>query len=129
VAIVLPGVVLRALIPLGFMPMFGPGHSVTLTLCEGYAPVAPMPAGMPMDMPMDMPMSPTTHGQHGRPPAHQDHGSCPYGANPTFAALAHSTEPASAVQVSPQASVAAPQIDHAEITARAQTPRGPPQQV
>jgi hypothetical protein len=30
---------LRALIPVGFMPMFGPGFGVQLTLCEGYAPV------------------------------------------------------------------------------------------
>jgi len=129
VAIVLPGVVLRALIPLGFMPMFGPGHSVTLTLCEGYAPVAPMPAGMPMDMPMDMPMAPATHGQHGRPPTHQDHGACPYGASPALAALAHSTHPAFAIQPLSPASLAAPQIEHAEIAPRAQTPRAPPQPV
>src|ERR1039458_8263778 len=34
----LPGLLLRALIPLGFMPTFGPSLRVQLTLCEGYAP-------------------------------------------------------------------------------------------
>jgi hypothetical protein len=120
---VLPGFVLRALIPLGFMPMFGPGHGVTLTLCEGYAPIASMAADMPADMPMD------THGEHGRPPAHQDHGACPYGASPALAALAHSTHPAFAIQPLSPASLAAPQIEHAEIAPRAQTPRAPPQPV
>jgi len=132
---VLPGFVLRAMIPLGFMPMFGPGHSVTLTLCEGYAPVASMavdmPAEMSMDMPMAMPMDMSTgvHRQHGGPPAHQDHGACPYGASATLAELAHSADPAFAGQPSSPASLAAPQIEHAEIAPRAQSPRGPPQEI
>jgi hypothetical protein len=134
---VLPGFLLRALIPLGFMPMFGPGHSVTLALCEGYAPVASLAMDMSMDMPMgmpmdvSMPMDPPTglHAQHGHPPVHQDHGACPYGASPTLAALVQSIDPAFAVEAASQGALAAPQIEHAEIARRAQSPRGPPQQV
>ena len=68
VAFVLPGLLLRALIPVGFMPMFGPNFGVRITLCEGYAPVPSMPMDMSMDMPMDMPMSvPAQHHSPGDP--------------------------------------------------------------
>jgi hypothetical protein len=88
VALVLPGLLLRALIPLGFMPMFGPDFSVRLTLCEGYAPVP----SMAMDMSMDMPMGASTDmsAQHhpdapaNSTPSHQEHGTCPYGGSPTL---------------------------------------------
>lgn len=151
VAMVLPGFLLRALIPLGFMPMFGPGHSVQLALCEDYAPVASMTVDTPADtsadmtmtmaMPMDMSMvtpagshkshAPGTEsGRAGRhPPAHQDHGTCPYGASPTLAALALASTPDVAEQPAWHAALAAPQIAHAEIAPRAQSPRGPPQPV
>lgn len=74
-AALLPGLFLRSLIPLGFMPMFGPGFSVGVTLCPAYAPIPDMASsgssvrgsdqatadssmGMPgMDISMDMPMS------------------------------------------------------------------------
>lgn len=146
---VLPGFLLRALIPLGFMPMFGPGHSVQLTLCEDYAPVASMSVDTPADtsadmsmaMPMDMSMmtpagglkshaSGTESGRAGRhPPAHQDHGTCPYGASPTLATLALASTLDVADPPAPHAALAAPQIAHAGIAARAQSPRGPPQPV
>jgi hypothetical protein len=138
---VLPGVLLRALIPVGFMPVFGPGHSVTLMLCEGYAPVAPMAVDMPAEMSMDMPMamlmdmsmpmglSSGVHGQHGHPPAYQDHHACPYGASPTLAVLTHWADPAFAVEAPSQTPLAAAQISYAEISPRAQSPRGPPQEV
>lgn len=134
VAIVLPGFVLRALIPLGFMPMFGPGYGVRLTLCEGYAPVPSTAMDMPADMPMDMPMAVQTQGGdpgHGgnRSPGHQDHSACPYGASPTLAVPPPSTDVPDKAQPLVQSPVSAPQIAHFEIAPRAQFPRGPPLQV
>jgi len=73
--LLLPGLLLRSLIPVGFMPMFGPGFSVGLMLCPVYAPVPDVAntrssieghdfaaaqatvAVSRMDMAMDMPMS------------------------------------------------------------------------
>lgn len=136
-AIVLPGLLLRALIPLGFMPMFGPGFSAQLTLCEGYAPVASMPMGMSKDMLMNMPMNmPVPARQHasggsGKDGAttHQDHSACPYGASPAFAALVTLTcVPASNQALDPSL-ISSPQVAHFEISPRAQSPRGPPLQV
>ena len=78
---------LRALIPIGFMPMVGPGFSVQLVLCDGYAPL-PWPAAMPADMPMDMPMdtgASSSHSHGGGP--QDDHGSCPYGSGPALGGL------------------------------------------
>lgn len=72
VAFVLPGLLLRAMIPVGFMPMFGPNFGVRITLCEGYAPVPSMPMDMSMDMPMDMPMS--VPAQHHSPGDHPSAG-------------------------------------------------------
>ncbi|MGH7118295.1 MAG: hypothetical protein ACREFP_04800 [Acetobacteraceae bacterium] len=76
--LLLPGLLLRSLIPVGFMPMFGPGFSVGLMLCPVYAPIpdvarsgsfvggrAPAAADASMamsgmDIAMDMPMSDAT---------------------------------------------------------------------
>jgi hypothetical protein len=134
VALVLPGLLLRALIPLGFMPMFGPGLSVQLMLCEGYAPVpsaaVEMPADMPMDMPMDMPTGMTAQARTGGGfPSHQDHSSCPYGASPTLAALPAVTHVPVAFEPIAPSPIQAPQVAHLEIAPRAQSPRGPPLQV
>jgi len=130
VALVLPGLLLRALIPLGFMPMFGPGLSVQLMLCEGYAPVPSTAAEMPMDMPMDMRAGvPAQARTGGGFPSHQDHSSCPYGASPTLAALPALTHvPLSFEPIAPSP-IRAPQVAHLEIAPRAQSPRGPPLQV
>jgi hypothetical protein len=119
VALVLPGLLLRALIPLGFMPMFGTDFSVQLTLCEGYAPV---PASM--DMSMDMPMD-----GKGGVPSHQDHSSCPYGASPTLASLPALSAVAQSVQLSATPTLSSPQVTYFELSPRAQSPRGPPLQV
>ena len=150
VAMVLPGFLLRSLIPLGFMPMFGPGHSLRMMLCPGYAPVASMIVEVPadasgetsmdmsMDMPMDMPVDvppgnvkphgsaaePAGAGRH--PPVHQDHAACPYGASPPLATLVLSSNLDVADQPQSHAAPAAPQIAHAEMAPRAQSPRGPP---
>jgi hypothetical protein len=134
-ALVLPGLLLRALIPVGFMPMFGPNFGVRLTLCEGYAPV-PKSMDMSMDTPMDMPMSPPAHHAGGEPrsdksgtPSHQDHSTCPYGASPTLATLAAWTCLPAPVQSSAASLASSPQIAHFDIAPRAQSPRGPPLEV
>ena len=85
VALLLPVLLWRALIPIGFMPMIGLDHSVQLVICDSYAP---LPAGL-MDMPMDgdMDMSHSEGGGDGGAPVHPDHGSCPYGSGPALGAL------------------------------------------
>src|ERR1700722_19763927 len=91
VALVLPGLLLRALIPLGFMPMFGPDISLRLMLCNGYAPFPSMPMDMSMDMLMaastDMPAQHPPVAPGNGVPSHQQHRTCPYGASSTLAAL------------------------------------------
>ncbi len=131
VAVVLPGLLLRALIPLGFMPMFGHGYGVRLALCEGYAPVPSMAMDMPADMPMDMPIGTPMHPVSGgsRSPVHKDHSACPYGASPTLAALAPLPDVPLAAQPTERAAIWAPQIAHFAIAARAQSPRAPPSKV
>lgn len=137
IAIVLPGLLLRALIPLGFMPMFGPNFGVQLTLCEGYAPVPSMVMDMSLDMPMDMPMpAPAQHHSGGEPSSgkdgthsHQDHSTCPYGASPTFAALVATTAVPASAQASVPSLTLAPQVAHFELAPRAQSPRAPPLEV
>jgi hypothetical protein len=134
VALLLPGLLLRALIPIGFMPMFGPDFSVRLALCEGYAPIPSMPADMSMDM--SEPMSMGAHALHhsgGAPDAdgngprsHQDHGTCPYAASPTLASLVALIDVPASVQPSAPCLISAPQVAHFEISPRAQSPRGPP---
>ena len=125
VALVLPGLLLRALIPLGFMPMFGPGLSVQLMLCEGYAPVPSPAAEMPMDMPMDMPMGATGHHS----PTHQDHAACPFGASPVFASLPVFSVELPTISPAAKQPLQSAQLAHLQITPRAQSPRGPPLEV
>jgi hypothetical protein len=126
VAILLP-IFLRALIPVGFMPMFAPGFGVRLVVCDGYAAV-PHAASMPMDMPANMPMGPLDNavGSHGGRPAHEDHGTCPYGSSPALGALPTLAVAPLLAQRSTQPAVAAPQIAYFEVSPRAQSPRGPP---
>jgi hypothetical protein len=145
VAFLLPGLLLRALIPVGFMPMMGPDHGIRLALCESYAPVPwttpsmamDMPADMPMDMPMDAPKGAATdapghaHADHAthpadHSPAHQGQGNCPYGSSPALGALPTLAVLAEPVQRSPDAALASSQIRYFEVSPRAQSPRGPP---
>jgi hypothetical protein len=125
VAILLP-IFLRALIPVGFMPMFAPGFGVRLVMCDGYAAV-PHAASMPMDMPADMRMDPdNAQGPHGGRPAHEDHGNCPYGSSPALGALPTLAIAPLLIQRSAQPAIAAPQVAYFEVSPRAQSPRGPP---
>lgn len=78
--VLLPGLLLRSLIPVGFMPMFGPGLSLRLMLCPEYAPLpaainSPAPpadsastADTSMDMSdMDMSMEMQLADHEGQP--------------------------------------------------------------
>jgi hypothetical protein len=127
-AVIFLPILLRALIPVGFMPMFGPGFSVRMVVCEGYVPVpwtAAVPANMPMGMPMDMGTS--SSDLHGGAPVHDDHGSCPYGSAPALGALPTlASLPALLIQRGPERRAAAAQVVYVEVAPRAQSPRGPP---
>jgi hypothetical protein len=119
--------------------MFGPGLSVGLMMCDGYAPVPHRP--MAMDMPMDAGMDMSTHatGQaaeplHGRlpdstgrgSPAQQSHSACPYGASPVLAGAPALATASLEVGRSPDQVLPAPQLTAFQSIARAQSPRAPP---
>jgi hypothetical protein len=127
-AVIFLPMLLRAVIPVGFMPMFGPGFSVRMVVCDAYAPVpwtAAMPADMPMDMPMDLGTS--SSDSRGGAPVHDDHGSCPYGSAPALGALPTlASPPALLIQRGPELPAAAAQVVYVEVSPRAQSPRGPP---
>ena len=138
--VLLPGLLLRALIPVGFMPTFGPGMSLGMSLCDGYGPVAPAAADMSMDLSMDMsmdmpmagpaqphsPSGPNTSG--GAPHSHQDHSCCPYAASATLAAHAMWVGLPLAGQQATEPPLWESQIARSEIPRRAQSARGPPSQ-
>jgi hypothetical protein len=135
--LLLPGLVLRSLIPLGFMPMFGPGYGVQFVVCEGYAPAPGTRSSMSMDMPMDMPMDPARGSPdqlrqndalhvHGGTPAHQDHGTCPYGSAPALGGLPTLAIVLVAVQPAANPVITSAQVAYFEVFPRAQSPRGPP---
>ncbi len=141
VAFLLPGFLLRALIPVGFMPMVGPDHGIRFVVCESYAPMpwttTSMSMDMSMDMPMDVPRDAGTdapghrHADHaahpgGHSPVHQSQGACPYGSSPALGALPTLAILPETVQRSPEAAVASSQIRYFEVSPRAQSPRGPP---
>jgi hypothetical protein len=135
VALLLPGLVLRSLIPLGFMPMFGPGYDVRFVVCQNYAPVPGATSSMSVDMPVDMPMDAAgapdhLHKKDAHPhsgtPAHQDHGSCPYGSGPALGGLPALAIVLVAVQPAAEPAVASPQVAYFKVSPRAQSSRGPP---
>jgi hypothetical protein len=125
-AVIFLPILLRALIPVGFMPMFGPGFGVRMVVCDGYAPV-PWTAAMPADMPMPMDAGTSLSDPHSGAPVHDDHGSCPYGSAPALGALPTlASLPALLIQRSPERPAAAAQVVYVEVSPRAQSPRGPP---
>jgi hypothetical protein len=123
-------ILLRSLVPVGFMSMVGPNFSVQLVVCDGDGPMAApastptsmdMPAGMAMDGATDSTGSPDHH------PSHVDRGSCPYGSAPALGALPTlSILPPLLIQQSVEASLATAQVAHVEVSPRTQSPRGPP---
>jgi hypothetical protein len=125
VALLLPALLLRALIPLGFMPMFGPGYDVRFVVCEGYAPTPGTTSSMSMDMSTDMPRDVPIDGATGAP-AHQDHGTCPYGSAPALGGLPFLAIVLVALQHVPAPAAFTAQVYYFAISPRAQSPRGPP---
>lgn len=137
----MPGLLLRALIPVGFMPTFGPGMSVGMSLCDGYGPVAPaaadttmdMSMGMSMDMPMagsaqpHSPSAPESTG--GAPHSHQDHSCCPYAASATLATQSMWVGVPLTTQRTTEPPLWESQVTRSEIPPRAQSARGPPSKV
>jgi hypothetical protein len=148
--LLLPCLLLRSLIPVGFMPIFGPGLSVSLMLCPAYAPssttgtdsashdlkaaaaAAPsMDMSMDMDMPMrgDAPAQSTQSGaspRSGSIPDHQDHSSCPYAASAMLAGLPAVFAVAIAEQSITGLALPLPQITYFPPVARSQSARAPP---
>jgi hypothetical protein len=122
----LPALVLRSLIPVGFMPMFGPGHGVQLVLCDNYAPVPQMPGSDAMKMSKDMAMGvaidmSTRHGG-----SHQDHGTCLFGSSPVLGAPLSVSSSTATLQPLMQLPAASPQLSYYVALFRAQSARGPP---
>ena len=122
VALLLPALLLRSLIPLGFMPTFGPDYEVRFVVCEGYAPTPGTASSMSMDMSMDMHMD---AAETGNAP-HQDHGSCTYGSAPALGGLPTLAIVLVAVQHVTELAVTTAQVEYFQISPRAQSPRGPP---
>lgn len=137
VALLLPGLLLRSLIPLGFMPMFDPGYGMRFVLCEGYAPVPGTAASKSMNMRMD----PAMHATAGAPdhlrqndaprveggvPKHQDHGNCPYGAGPALGGVPTQSLVSVTVEAATALVLTAPQVTYFKVSPRAQSSRGPP---
>jgi hypothetical protein len=127
-AVIFLPIFLRALIPVGFMPMVGPGFTVRLVVCDGYAPVpwtTTMPADMPMDMPMDMGAG--APDSRGGAPVQVDHSNCPYGSAPALGALPTlAILPSLLIQRTLESSLATAQVTYVEVSPRSQSPRGPP---
>jgi hypothetical protein len=123
--VLLPALLLRALIPVGFMPMVGLDHSVRLVICDSYAPMPAALMDMPMDAGMDMP-HPADGDGAGGPPVHQDHGSCPYGSSPALGALPALAFTRFVVQRPAALTRSAPQIVFFQAPPRAHSPRAPP---
>lgn len=122
---------------MGFMPMFGPGFSVGIMLCDGYAPVPDSPMAMDMPMRAGMAMSVEAARQSGEPqhgddrsgrgsPAQQNHSACPYGASSVFAGAPALAAVGLALERSVEAVLPAPQLAVFATIARAQSPRAPP---
>ncbi len=129
----LPALVLRSLIPVGFMPMFGPGQRVQLVLCESYGPVPSMPGSDPTQMPQDMAMvagMDMSHaaqgGQTRHGGSHQDHGLCLFGSSPALGAPLAFFPSTVTLQPTTPLPTAFPQLSHYKALFRAQSARGPP---
>lgn len=122
-------ILLRSLVPVGFMPMVGLDYSIRLVVCDGYAPIpwatdTPMPMEMPADAPMDAAAdSSSAHGGHT---GHADHGSCPYGSSPALGALSAPAPASLWGERAVERTVAFAQVAHFNVFLRAQSPRGPP---
>jgi hypothetical protein len=129
---------LRALIPVGFMPMAGPNHSLELVVCDGDGPLSaaasmPMSMKMPAGMAMEMPPGTSMDGAGSAPGSpnprhgHTLSGTCPYGSAPALGALPTlAILPRLSIQPSLKASLATAQVAYIEASLRSQSARAPP---
>jgi len=131
-AIVLPGFLLRALIPIGFMPLFAPGLNgglgVGMMLCDGgahHAGNVVSPHQSPDKSPDKSPDNDSSPSGGGSP-AHNDHSLCPYGASSALAAPSNCSIVPVTLQRSDDPPLSVAQILHFNVAARAQSPRAPP---
>jgi hypothetical protein len=129
----LSGFILRSLIPVGFMPMVGPDHSVRLVICDSYTPTPWIKTAQGGPVHADMGASHSHQSgdaMHpgGGPPVHQDHGFCPYGSSPALGALPSLVLSPIVVQRPQELAIALPQAGYFKLSPRAQSPRGPPAQ-
>lgn len=132
--LLLPALLLRALIPFGFMPLLG-GSGLTIGFCpgEGALPAGLVAANVQLQHAAHLghDHSPVGAPHHGGPgdPAHGSHDAppCPFAASakPVFAPaiLALASGPA---QATPNEPYAAPTVFLPTVL-RAQSPRAPPQ--
>jgi hypothetical protein len=127
-AVIFLPILLRALIPVGFMPMAGPGLGIQLVICDGYAPAPSNTSSLSTDRPADVAMgaamgSMPSHGGH---PHHEDRGTCLYGSAPALAALPSLATLPLLVEEAMEPAVGAAQVADFKVSFRAQSPRGPP---
>jgi hypothetical protein len=109
----LPLIVVRALVPVGFMPAWQDG-ALRMVLC---GPYVASHAGMPAHH---------HHGAHEGAPAHHHQGECPF-AQSTGPALSPAVAPlATAYHVATLAPSAVTSVAERRIPLRYQSPRGPP---
>jgi hypothetical protein len=132
--LLLPALLLRALIPLGFMPLAG-GDGLTIGFCPGEGA---LPAGLAAANLKLLHTASSAQAHHGHAPGGAPHGPgepggssheapCPFAASgkPAFApAILTPGTAASAAAV--QEAYAAPTVFLPTVL-RAQSPRGPPQ--
>ncbi len=128
----LPCLLLRALIAIGFMPMFGPGMSIQMSLCAAYAPVAPPGAAVSMPMRMAAPTRSHSHppgepkSTGGTPHSPQDRSCCPYAASATLAAQSMFVDFPTTTERGMPPPVWDSQVARPEVAPRSQSARGPP---
>lgn len=136
-AVIFLPILLRALIPVGFMPMVEPGLGIQLVICDGYAPAPPDTSSLSTDMPADMAMdaamgSTPSHGGHSHGGhshgghSHQDRGTCPYGSAPALGAFPSLAKLPLLVEEAMEPAIGVAQVADFKVSFRAQSPRGPP---
>ena len=132
--LLLPALLLRALIPFGFMPLLG-GSGLTIGFCPGEgalpagfaaANVQLLHAGHLGHLDHDHASGGGSHGGPGDPPRSSHDAPCPFAASakPAFAPAILALAPAAA-QSAPREAVAALAVFLPTIV-RAQSQRGPP---
>jgi hypothetical protein len=125
-ALLLPALLLRAFIPVGFMPMAGAG-GMSIVLCPG---AAALPPGITHGGPSGHAPAHSGHGTGGahggsQEPGSAGHATCAFATGAgVFAAVLPAAEPAIPAASPPGERASAPSFVPAIL--RAQSPRAPP---